>query len=37
MFIDTAKLGLIILVAFLAGFVFMGIVWIASVEMKKGE
>ena len=37
MMIDISQLGLMILVAFLAGLVFMGIVWIASVEMKKGE
>lgn len=37
MIIDSALLGLIIIVAFLLGIVAMAIIWIMSVEIKKGE
>jgi hypothetical protein len=37
MIIYSALLGLIIIVAFLLGIVSMAIIWIMSIEIKKGE
>lgn len=37
MLIDSTLLALIIIVAFLLGIISMGIVWIMSIEIKKGD
>lgn len=36
MLIDNALLGLIIIVAFLLGIISMAIIWVVSIEIKKG-